>query len=95
MGQSYLNWDIPVSCVTEQFNVGQSYLIWNKPVSCSLELLQLHENHSEPFGNSGVFEKSQKKILKQVEDESARRMEHSSPGSRIDQHDSFLYQDKE
>ena len=25
-----------------------------------------------------------KKILKQVEDESARRMEHSFPGSRID-----------
>ena len=39
--------------------------------------------------------KAREKILKQVEDESARRMEHSSPGSRIDQHDSFLYQDKE
>ena len=35
------------------------------------------------------------KILKQVEDESARRMEHSFPGFRIDQLNSFLYKNKE
>ena len=35
------------------------------------------------------------KILKQVEDESARWMEHFLPGSRIDQLNSFLYKDKE
>ena len=35
------------------------------------------------------------KILKQVEDESARRMEYSLPGSRTDQLNGFLYQDKE
>ena len=42
-----------------------------------------------------TLEKAMEKILKQVEDESARWMEHFLPGSRIDQLNSFLYKDKE
>ena len=59
--------------------------------------LNTHYSGSERdsrFNLHAFFSKPPKKILKQVEDESARSMGHSLPISKIDKLHSFLYQDK-